>query len=943
MTSPNHLPTGPRARLSLCISAALSLGFLAPAAFADALVQGRIVDAATERPLPSAEVRIEELGRRVVTDSSGRYRLGVVPDGQYTLVVSNVGYSREERTITVSGEATVSEDLALGALSAVEEVMVMGFRVAQISAVQDKQASDLIKDSITADDAGKLPDMNAAEALQRVPGVSITIDQGEGRYVAVRGIDPGLNNVTIDGASIGAPEADDRRIALDTIPSNVLAKLEVIKTVTPDLDANSIGGTVNLVTPSPYDDEDGFMFRAAADIGYYDLNEENPYGGSMAWSQLFGSEDQFGILLSGSYSFREYRSENVQGNVWQEEGDFFVPEELVLRDYVLERERQGIVANFEWRPSDTVQVYFRNLWNRFEDLEDRIETIYDYREGDLESQTATSGTFTEGEGEKTFKHRLEKQSISQSTLGGEFLFNDTTLYLSATIGSAEQDTPFDIEYSFEVADALAMDYDTSDFFPRVTTSDDFEDANFWEFNQLDRVNQIVEEDLHILQADIRHDMDFGRDYSGYFKAGIKGTSREKTSNLGGTIYDGFADDLLLSQFASPGRPGFYDSVRPGFYNFGPIVNFPGAEDFFRANEGDFEISDDDTAAENFSEDYTVDEDVYAAYIMAGADVRNWNFTGGFRVEETQSDYSAFAVQFDDGDFVDAVPVQGSNSYTDFLPAFLVRYQATEQLVIRGALTNTLARPGYVQLVPFQIFEFEPNDDDELEGEVEEGNPELDRLTSNNIDLSFEYYLESGGILAAGLFFKDIDNPIYNRTQTFENIDFEGRFFTELQRTRPENADSGELLGIELNYQQQFVELPSPWNSFGVSVNYTYTDSEATVFDRSEKLPFFLQSDHIGNASLFFERAGFEARLAWAYRSQYLDEVGGDINEDIYIDDRSQLDFKASYDFTDKLTAYLEVRNITDEPLRYLSGDGFRRLAENEIYGWNALMGIKIDL
>ncbi len=930
-------------RTPLAAGCALALMGLSSTALADALLQGRIVDSATNRPLAAAEVRIQELNRRVVTDSSGRYQFGTLPAGEYTLLVTYVGYSPGELQVGV-GDSAATVDLGLSAVSVTEEVLVEGFRAAQLSAVQDKMTADVVKDSITADDAGKLPDQNAAEALQRVPGISITIDQGEGRYVAVRGIDPGLNNVTVDGQTIGAPEADDRRIALDTIPANILAKLEVVKTVTSDMDGNSIGGAVNLVTPSPYDDEDGFMFSAAAEYGYYDLNEESPYGASLAWGQVFGSDDQFGILLSGSYSFREYRSENVQGNVWEEEGDYFVPEDLVLRDYTLERERQGIVANFEWRPTDTVQVWFRNLWNRFEDLEDRIETVYDYREGDLENQTATSGLFTEGEGEKTYKHRLEKQSIAQSTLGGEFVFGgNTTLTLNATAGETEQDTPFDIEWSFEVEDSLPMAYDTSDYFPRIDTDGAFQDPAFWEFNEVARNHQIVEEDLRILQADLRHDVTFGAQSSGYLKGGVKRTSREKTSDLGGPIYDGFADDLFLSMFSAPGRSNFYNSVRPGFYTFGPIVNLPAAEDFFNANQGDFEINADDTSAENFGEDFTVDEDVTAAYFMGSIDTGTWTVTGGVRVERTESDYSAFALEFDDGDFVQAVPTTGSQSYTDTLPSLIVAWRPTDELVVRAGATKTIGRPAYVQLVPYQIFEFEPNDDDELEGELEEGNPELDRLESTNLDFSIEYYLPSGGLVSAGVFHKDIDRPIYSRTESFEEIEFGGRFFAELERTRPENAESGEITGIELNYQQQFVALPSPWNGFGVGLNYTYSDSEATVFDRDEKLPFFLQPDHIGNAALYFERSGFEARLAWSYRSEYLDEVGGDLNEDIYVASHSQLDFKTSYAIGDSWTVFLEVINITDEPLRYLSGDGFGRLAENEVYGWNALLGVQVDL
>ncbi len=908
---------------------------------ADATLRGRISDANTQRPLASAEVRIPELNRRVRADSSGNYSLSGLPAGTYTIVVQYSGYQPEEAQLTIPESGTLDQDVLLVGYGVTEEVTVTGFRASVLDSVQDKNSADIIKDSIDANDAGKLPDQNAAEALRRVPGVSISIDQGEGRYVAVRGIDPGLNNVTIDGQTIGAPEADDRRIALDTIPSDVLSKLEVIKSVTPDLDGNSIGGTVNLVTPSPYDDEDGFMLKGSADIGYYDMNGESPWSASGAWSQVFGAEDQFGVLLSASFSRREYESENVQTDIWEEEDDYYIPGELVLRDYKLQRERTGVVANFEWRPRDDIKVYWRNLFNRFSDTEQRIETLYDYREGDLENQTATSGTFTEGEGEKAYKDRLEEQSISQSTLGGEFIFGASTLTLSATLGKTEQDTKYDHEWSFEVADSLPMSYDTSDFFPRVSAPSEFMDPDFFEFNQVDRNSKLVEEDLSIFQADWRYDLEFSGN-PGYIKSGVKFTGREKSSDLTGPSYDGFEDDLFLSMFSMSGKPGFYDSIRPGFYPFGPIADYSAWEAFFAANQGLFELNSDDTSENEFAEDFTVTEDVLAAYVMAGVDIGNLTLTGGVRYEETKSKYGAYAVLFDDGDFDRAQPTFGEQRYDDILPGIQARWQVTDGFVARAAWTNTLGRPGYIQLVPYRIFEFEPNDDDELEGEVEEGNPDLDRLQSENWDLSFEYYFESGGIISAGLFYKDIKNPIYSRSQTFEDIDYEGREFAELEITRPENGDTGELLGIELNWQQQFIGLPGFLSGFGTSINYTYTDSEATVFDRDDKLPFFLQSRDVANVSLYWEKHGFEARLAWSYRSEYLDEVGGDAEEDLYIAAHSQVDFKASYAVGDHFDIYFEALNLTDEPLRYISGKDSGRLAENEVYGWNATLGVQFN-
>lgn len=196
------------------------------------------------------------------------------------------------------------------------------------------------------------------------------------------------------------------------------------------------------------------------------------------------------------------------------------------------------------------------------------------------------------------------------------------------------------------------------------------------------------------------------------------------------------------------------------------------------------------------------------------------------------------------------------------------------------------------------------------------------------------------MLSVGLFYKDIDRPIYTLVRELNDTEFDGRFYSQLFIEQPQNAKKGEILGIELSVQQQFRSLPSPFDGFGFAIGYTYSDSEAEVFNRPKKTPFFLQSKHVGNASIFYEKAGFEARLAYAYRSPYLEELGDGPAQDLYIDKHGQLDFKASYQFTNNTTAFIEMKNITDEPVRFYSGTP-RRLAENERYSWNAVMGVQL--
>jgi TonB-dependent receptor len=907
-------------------------------------IVGRVTDSETGRPLPNATVRIQGTDRNALADRSGNFRIIDVPAGNYTIEVSSVGFSAGTQAVTVPETGAVTQAFVLAA-SGLEEITVTGFRLSQATALQDKKSAAVIKDSVTADDAGKLPDQNAAEALQRLPGVSVTVDQGEGRYVTIRGIDPGLNNVTLDNQILATPEGDTRRIALDTVPANLLAKLEVVKAVSPDMDGNSIGGSINIVTPSAFDDPDGHFANASVEYGYYDLKEDNPYGGSLAWGQTFGADDRWGVVLSGSYSKREYGSHNLQGgDPWEEAEDdtgILIPDEFVLRDYTIERIRSGVVANLEFRPNDDVKLYFRNLYNEFEDTEFQPETIYEYRNGDLTGLTPTSGTFAEGEGSRDIQARKETQSIQTSTLGGEYEIGAWTLGGSLTYGEAEQDTPWDYGWSFEIDEAIPMSFDTSSFFFEVTSGPEFQDPTLFEFGEAFRGGQIVEEELKVAQVDLQRDFVRG-ERDGFIKFGAKFVDRDKTSDQDLDVYDGFDGDFFLSQVSRSGDPDFYCSER--CYLFGPQVDFNAAQAFFDANSALFELSDADTIAESFGVDYDISEEVTSGYLMAELDLNPaLTLVGGVRVERTEAEFTAFDLEFVDGDIESPPPqTRGTKEYTNWMPGLQMRWAAAEDLLVRAAWTNTIGRAPYEQNVPFRNFEIEEVEDEPgvFEGSLERGNSDLDPLESMNLDLTVEYYLQPSGVLAAGVFFKDIDNPIFTRVQELEEENFEGRFYSELEIVGPENADNGEIFGVELNYQQAFSMLPAPFDGLGISLGYTYSDSEADVFGRDEKVPFFLQSEHVANLALFYERGPLGLRLGYSYKSEYLDAVGDSEETDLYVDEHGQLDFKASYDFGDMITVFLQGQNLNDEPLRFYSGDK-SRLAENEFYSWNAMLGVQV--
>jgi TonB-dependent receptor len=375
---------------------------------------------------------------------------------------------------------------------------------------------------------------------------------------------------------------------------------------------------------------------------------------------------------------------------------------------------------------------------------------------------------------------------------------------------------------------------------------------------------------------------------------------------------------------SSGPSGFFD----GRYELGPVLDFPGHESLFQSDPQMFEFAADSSAENSVASDYDIVEDLYAGYGMISVDFGNTTVLGGVRVEYTDATYRATLIDFDDPDFDElnpGVPVQDRTNYLDYLPSLHVTFRPRENVVIRAAWTNTIGRPNFEDVVP--VFEIEDES-----GST--GNVELEPYESMGLDFSYEYYLEPSGIVSIGAFYKDIDNPIYTRRTT--DVTFRG--YDLLSLSQPANAKSGSLLGLEVNWEQQFVNLPTPWDGLGAAVNLTYVDSEVDVFGReSDDLTFFRQPDTIANVALYYAIGRFEARLAATYRDAYLEGIGDDVTEDVYFGEHTQVDLKLTFDASDNLSIFGEMQNINDESRREYQGISSRLFAD-EIYSWTALVG-----
>lgn len=922
-----------RLRLGAAATSGASLLVLAAAAQAGEL-RGRVVDANTGLLLEGAALSVIQAGRQAASDRSGAFTLSDLPGGEYTVVARYTGYDPVTQTVVIDQNGITQVDLRLGAeLTGTElgEVVVTGTRAAQARALQVKRAAPTIIEALSADDVGKLPDANAADAVQRLPGVSISIDQGEGRYVIVRGVDSNLNNVTVNGQIFPGPEGGSRRVALDTFPSDIISRVEIVKALTPDMDPNAVGGSINLVTASAFDRPNGFGYGSAT-VGYNDKSGNTPYGANLSLGRLFGPDDQFGVVLSLSHSYRDYESDTIEGGGYRPVNGVIRPDSQVFRDYSIERQRTGAVANFEWRPNDEWRLYANNTYTRYADDEERDTLTVQYRLGTLSNATPTGGQYSGGRGTIELRSREVVQTLYNLSTGGRYASGPWTLDFNGTYANATEETPRRIDWEFRSStSAFPNTYEANGPFLDIT-SPNLQDPSRYPFRRVRRRTDDVQEDTYSLGFDLRYDLGQA---SNFLKAGARYVSRDKGWDRQNTNYTGTRTPFLLSAVSGMGPDDFFD----GRFSFGPVIDYPAAETYFRDNFANFNPDRATTTIDSLATDFNVSEEVVSGYGMANIEIAGVTVIGGVRVERTEADYSAYDLQRDGGALIGAPLRSGGTSYTNILPSLHLRTEPMENLVLRAAWSNTIGRPNYTDIVPRRELEYDEVATGVFRGGISEGNPDLEPFESMNLDFSAEYYLTPAGIISIGLFYKDIENPIYNRTIDLTDTTIDGQFFSLLSLTRPENASSGKIKGIELNYQQQFTFLPSPFDGLGLSANGTLTDSSTEVFGRSDDVPFFRQSDSLGNVALFYEKYGFSARLALAHRSDYLEALNVP-NLDLHVAERNQLDFKASYRLRDGVEIFGSILNINDEPLETYLGDE-SRVSSREIYSWSAAAGVSV--
>ena len=758
---------------SLVVLTVLSLSALAQ----NGAVSGQVLDE-DGLSMPGANVYIKSIEKITFTDARGKFMLLDIPEGDYELKISFMGYTDYVENITVSTGATNFMKISLDpAVIKGDEVVIIGDRLkGQAKALNEQMNRSNISNIVASDQIGRFPDANIGDALKRVPGITMQNDQGEARDIIVRGMAPQLNSVTINGERIPSAEGENRRVQMDLIPSDMIQMIEVNKVVTPDMDADAIGGSVNLVTRSATEQR----ISGTIASGYNFLSEEPIWTGALILSDRFAN-DKLGVVLSGSYNNHNFGSDNIEAE-WVNNDDFgLVMDEFQLRTYEVQRIRRSISLGVDYEINNNNTIVLSGIYNWRDDWENRYRFVAADIEDAFSDSLFTPITATEYDIEATAERqskggigndrvenrRLEDQRTSNLSLRGDHLIAEKLrVNWSATYARASEERQNE-RYLQYVGEEIPMRYDiTNTRRPNAFSLNE----NQWSGLEFD---ELTDETQYTFEEDLNGKIDLALPVgNGLLKFG--GLVRNKTKERNNNFYEYTPTGGVNDGDSHPDFGGSWDSAEEEYTDLFlgnvPVIDktksdfLPGSQyqagyyaapDFLGGlqlnNPGLYE--EEDKPDEYAPGNYTAEEQIIGAYAMVDYQLTaKLSSILGVRMEHTDIKYNGFSY---DDDTEQIGTTSGSNNYTNYLPNLQFKYDFTPVSILRLAFSNTLARPGYFQLVPFE--EWVPEDD-----ELTRGNPDLNPTVSWNFDIMGEHYFEDIGIASLGVFYKDVTDFIYEQ-------------------------------------------------------------------------------------------------------------------------------------------------------------------------------------
>ncbi len=940
-------------RTTLIVLAPLCIGLLIPLKVeaqrsTSGHLRGTVSDSLRQQ-LAGARVEIPELSLVTPTDRDGRFELPPVPSGDYHLVVAYIGFRPDtERVVVQSGRATAMSIVLRPLARVLPSITVSSGRPrGDAMALNQERTSDQIVNVVPAEVITSLPNTNVADAVGRLPGVTLERDEGEGKYIQVRGTEPRLSNVTINGVHVPSPEGGVRNVKLDVIPAEILAQIELNKTLTPDMDADAIGGSVNLVTRTPgtrpFLSLDGLG-------GYTDLQH------GRALTQVtgsagtrFGTDHRLGLIAGGTYDWNGRGIDDVEPSVTDIGscgGDGLTPVFCGSdnRRYQYQRARIGGAVGADYRLPNGGALYLRGLYADFKNYGFRWRTSAE--PGSFLDATTTNA---DGSSSAQVQNRRPHERIYSIAGGGLHHVGSVTVDYDLGVSRSSQamvnqrttefvNTVTDIAYAVSLPDGVTPRFD-------VTNGRPVGDPTTYVLDNSELLNSHTAE----------------RSLSGALNLTVPVVRGDHPLSLkvGGKVRDGRKDQTVIDQsFAGTGtftmdhvlatfnQQGFYK----GLYSLGPVPDEAAVNAYLAANPGELTLDADATHGDSDPNNYLAKERIYAGYAMSSLDVGRVRLVGGVRLETTRSNYTGNVVVFDSaGAYLSTTPVGGTADYTDVLPSLSAKIQADPNTDLRLGYGQAIARPAISDLVPFVA----KNDKDQ---EVAVGNPALKPTHANDFDILGEHYFSSVGVASAGFFYKDLRDPIYHDVASAVTTG-PNAGFTQIQ---PINGPKAHVYGIELAWQQQLTFLPGALSGLGVLANYTHTESRATVPGRIDRPGLLRQSPNLWNLGMTYDRSRFSARLGITHNGASIFEYNfhdlapdGTVDErlspggptgpngDVFLYSRTQVDAQVEYRLPNGLELYANGLNLNNAVFGFYNGSPANTI-QREFYGPSTSVGVRLS-
>lgn len=930
-------------------------------------ISGTVTDGQSGEPLPGATVAIKNTSLGTSSDGQGTFVLKNIPQEKATIIVAYIGYEDYVFEHDFSKKPAPVFDIKLQSTAVeLELVQVEGRAEGNLRAFIEQKKSENIKNVIAAEQIASFPDMNAAEAMQRIPGITLQRDQGEGRYVQLRGTPPELTVFNVNGEQVPSPEGRVRYVGMDIIPADQIEFVEVNKVLTPDMDADGIGGAVNIKTKEATGEQP--EIRATLAGGYNNLRQAPIYNLQFSYGQRYG---KLGFQVNSSYFQNNQGSDNIEykyakgpffGSQDAGQDNYYVQyREVQFRHYDITRTRISVSPTLDLRFNKNSFLYLRGMYNSFTDDETRRRLVYGLDD-------ALSATYYLYGGVKhDIKARVKKQELSTLAFGGEHRIGRATLDYQLFYALASESEPDRMEASFDSpGQAIAIDFDLSDpDYPRATFPNPSNAGNVTRYEDYELDDLLFENSLATdrnltPRANIKIPYSIGSHSNGYFKFGGKIRQKKKGRDIRSqafaayfeesSIYPGLGPELSLATISDGFRE---DNLLGHSYALEYMPSEQKLRDFYEFYPQHFIFDRTATRVQSFGEDYKAEETIYAGYGMVRHDFDKLMVLGGLRWEETDIDYQGFRIVTDKGRFKSIDTLTDQRIHRFLLPQVQMKYSVNENFNLRAALTYSYSRPNFDDVLPYR---------EEDRDEVRYGNPDLKYPLSKNLDFLAEYYFPKG-ILSGGIFYKEIDDFIFYYKRFAHEGDPKDYGLVEI--TKAINGNRASVYGAELQAQFKFKFLPGFLRNFGLYANYTYTHSEAfinkrypanytdaiVIFgeddldlfsskDEREMITLPGQASHTANAALFYDSRKFFTRLTLNYQDDFLYQLGADADLDEYYGKALRLDFTANVFVTEHLKLFLDLINLTNTPQKFYLGEP-GRVKKQEFYSWWGRLGVKL--